>query len=271
VVAFDGNPVYLSNSTPKDPGVTAMMTPYDEEVQKMYATIVGTTTVELPVDKGGEEICRTGECLLGDLVSDAILWELNSDHSSNQPLAATDVITPYQIALINGGMLRAPLNGSISVGDILDVLPFGNTIATFEITGTYMISAIESGLSKVGTTSGTGRFPQVAGLRYAFDPLQPVGSRLISVELQTETGYIPFNPALIYRVAANDYVRSGGDGYTVFRDHAINPYDFGPALDETLQDYIEELEVIHADDIPSGRILISYRSYLPWLFNNSHP
>ena len=271
IVGFQGNPIYLSNDIAKDPTVTAMMVPYDEKVRQMYATIVGTTTVPLPVQEGNEEICRTGECLLGDLVNDAILWKLNSDSSNIHSLGASDVITPYHIAILNGGVLRAPLDESISVGDILDVLPFGNTVATFEITGSYLISALEIGLSKYGASSGTGRFPQVAGLRYSFNPNMPIGSRLINVELKTETGFLPLNPLLIYRVATNDYVRTGGDGYTIFKDYAIHPYDYGPALDETVQDYIEELGIIHSQDIITGRIHIAYQTILPFIYKNSLP
>jgi len=264
VTAYSGNPIYLANTLVKDPGVTALMLPYDVQVEALRHTIVGTTTVNLPVQVGTEQICRTRECLLGDLVSDAILWSLNESGStsSRSPLDSGE---PYQIALLNGGSLRAPLTNTISVGDVLEVLPFGNTIATFEITGTHIISALESGLSKWGGTSGTGRFPQVSGMRFAFDPLDPAGHRLISVEVKTASGYSPLNLQQVYRVATNDFVRTGGDGYTVFRDYAINPYDFGSPLDEVVQDYIQHLGIITPQHLPGGRIFLLHQYFYPWV------
>jgi len=255
VTSFQGNPIYLADTIVKDPGVTAMMAPYDAEVQKMHARVVGTTTVNLPIDMGGQQICRMGECLLGDLLSDAMLWKTNSTFTQSLHQGSSDAEASYQIALVNGGVLRSPLTGTISIGDILEVLPFGNSIATLEITGTHLISALENGLSRLGTTSGTGRFPQVAGLRYVFNPLEPVGSRLISVEVRTEAGFVPLNPQHIYRIVTNDYVRTGGDEYNVFRDFAINPYDYGPPLDESLEDYIQMLGTIDSEDLHTGRIV----------------
>jgi 5'-nucleotidase len=263
VVAYQGDPVYLANSIVKDPGVNAWMAPYDAQVDVLRHTAVGTTTVNLPVLVGTNQVCRTGECLLGDLVTDAMLWKVNTSGAVTTTRGPLDSGDPFQIAILNGGSFRAPLTGTISVGDVLEVLPFGNTIATFDITGTYLLAALESGLSRVGTNSGTGRFPQVAGLRFAFDPWKPAGSRLISVEVKTQSGYSPLNPQQVYRVVTNDYMRSGGDGYTIFRDKAIHPYDFGPALDEAMQDYIKKLGIINPEDLVSGRIFVRYQFFFP--------
>jgi len=271
VTAYGGDPIYLANTLVKDAGVTAMMLPYDVQVEALRHTIVGTTTVDLPVLSGADQICRLRECRLGDLVTDAILWQLNENSSTTAGRGPLDSGEPYDIALLNGGSLRAPLTDTISVGDVLEVLPFGNTIATFEITGTHIISALESGLSNWGGTSSTGRFPQVAGMRYAFDPIDPAGHRLISVEVKTASGYSPLNLQQVYRVATNDFMRTGGDGYTVFRDYAIHPYDFGPPLDEVVQDYIQHLEIIHTEDITTGRIALLYRAYFPWVPNSVSP
>jgi len=48
----------------------------------------------------------------------------------------------------------------------------------------------------------------------------------------------PLDPGRVYRVVTNDFLRRGGDGYAVFRDRALDPYDTGPALDETVADAI---------------------------------
>ena len=54
-----------------------------------------------------------------------------------------------------------------------------------------------------------GRFPHVSGLTFSFDPKKPKGSRVLSVTV----GGKPLDPAAIYRLATNEYMMAGGDGY----------------------------------------------------------
>ncbi len=70
-----------------------------------------------------------------------------------------------------------------------------------------------------------------------------------------ESGFAPLNPQQVYRVVTNDYMRTGGDEYTVFRDFAIHPYDYGPPMDEALEDYIQELGTINNENLQTGRIV----------------
>jgi 5'-nucleotidase / UDP-sugar diphosphatase len=122
----------------------------------------------------------------------------------------------------------------------MTVLPFGNLISTFELAGSDLIEVLENGVSRVDVDEGTGRFLQVSGLRYTFDASRPVGSRVSNVEVwnaETET-YEALVLSATYTMGANDYMRSGGDGYSVLADNAINPYDFGSPLDQVVADYI---------------------------------
>ena len=67
-----------------------------------------------------------------------------------------------------------------------------------------------------------------------------MGQRVVSLEVRKADGsYAPVDPNAIYNIATNDFMRRGGDGYTVFRDRAIDPYDFGPGLDDALANYIK--------------------------------
>ncbi|MBN1889490.1 MAG: 5'-nucleotidase C-terminal domain-containing protein [Thermoflexales bacterium] len=234
VTAYAGNPIFMANTIVKDPAIEAILTPtYKVPVEQLKATLVGTTTVDLPIDVGGNTICRLGECLMGNLVADAMLWKVNSIDPGNQ----------YQIAIQNGGGLRAPLiAGPVTFGDVIGVLPFGNSIATFEITGANLILALENGVSRYPDQQG--RFPQIAGMRFTWSPSLAVGSRILSAEVLSGTQYIPLNPTTIYKVVTNDYVRKGGDGYSVFGTQAINPYDFGPALEQAVKEYLEQFSPV---------------------------
>jgi 5'-nucleotidase len=146
-----------------------------------------------------------------------------------------------QIAIQNGGGIRASIEaGDVTVGDVLTVLPFGNLISTFELTGAEVVQALENGVSRAENpeNEGTGRFPQVAGLRFSWNPDQPVGARIVSVEVRGADGsYSPIDPAATYKIASNDFMRGGGDDYEVFVT-ARNAYDYGAALDEAVQAYI---------------------------------
>ena len=131
------------------------------------------------------------------------------------------------------------------------MLPFQNTLSTFNITGAGLVQALENGVSQV--EEGAGRFPQVAGLRFTWDPAAEPMSRIKSVEVKDGEGWKPIDPSKTYTVATNNFMRSGGDGYAVLRDEATNAYDFGPGLEEVLAGYLSE----HPDYVPGTAARIS--------------
>jgi 5'-nucleotidase len=118
---------------------------------------------------------------------------------------------------------------------VLTVHPFGNLISTFSIKGSDVIVALENGVSGLRVENGVllrdgnpGRFLQVSGLRYSFDPNLEVGSRITKVEVLNEAGeYVAIDPEAVYSAVTLNFLRTGGDGFTVFAENAINPYDFG--------------------------------------------
>ena len=175
---------------------------------------------------------------MGNLVADAMLDRVKAQGVT--------------IALQNGGGLRASIGaGAVSMGDVLAVLPFQNTLSTFNIPGSAIVSALENGVSQV--EEGGGRFPQVAGLRFTWDPkVAPMQGRIKSVEVREGDGWVPIDPAKVYLVASNNFMRNGGDGYVSLRDEASNAYDYGPGMEMVLADYL----AAHRDYAPGtdGRI-----------------
>lgn len=167
---------------------------------------------------GTRESCRLQECQMGTLVSDAIL-----DRTKDQGV---------EVVIQNGGGLRASIPaGQVSMGDIITVLPFQNTLATFEVTGETLLAALENGASQMEDVAG--RFAQVAGMSYTVDPSAEVGSRISDVMVGGE----PLEMDRVYLAATNNYVRNGGDGYSMFED-ANNAYDYGPDLADVLAEYL---------------------------------
>lgn len=127
-------------------------------------------------------------------------------------------------------------SGEISLGDILNVLPFNGYYVAVDITGHQLITALENGVSQVDQLAG--RFPQVSGTRYTWDPKAAPGSRIISVEVRTPTGYRSLDANSTYRVVINNFLAGGGDGYTVFKE-AARTINLGYPDYQTLADYIK--------------------------------
>lgn len=98
------------------------------------------------------------------------------------------------------------------------------------------MTALENGASQYEEVAG--RFAQVAGLKYTVDPAAEPGQRISDVMVQQDGDWVPIDPEAVYGVVSNNYMRGGGDGYSIFATAAQNAYDFGPDLAEVLADYM---------------------------------
>lgn len=71
---------------------------------------------------------------------------------------------------------------------------------------------------------GGGRFLQVSGLIYSWNPNAPIGQRIVSVQILNQAGqYEKLDTISIYSVVASNYLRDGGDGYTMLQNVALPP------------------------------------------------
>ena len=217
-----GDPILLDSSITPDEAVLARIKELGAPIEELKTKLVSATTEDID---GSRETCRSGECEMGNLVADAML-----DRVDDQGVT---------IAIQNGGGLRASIDsGEITMGEVLNVLPFQNTLATFELKGSDVVAALENGVSQI--EEGAGRFAQVAGLRYTFDKAAEPGSRITLVEVKKGDGFEPIDPDATYMVATNNYMRGGGDGYSVFKSEGMNAYDYGPGLEQVVADYLAE-------------------------------
>ncbi|WP_157016338.1 5'-nucleotidase C-terminal domain-containing protein [Mesorhizobium xinjiangense] len=218
-----GEPLLLDASVTPDETVLARVKELAAPIEDLKAQIIGETTA--PID-GSRESCRARECEMGNLVADAML-----DRVADQGI---------QIAVQNGGGLRSSIDeGQVTMGEVLSVLPFQNTLATFQLTGKDVVASLEGGVSRI--EEGAGRFPQVAGLRYTFDAsVGPEEGRITAVEVRENGEWAPIDEAKTYGVVTNNFMRNGGDGYALFKSNGQNAYDFGPGLEQVLADYLAE-------------------------------
>jgi 2',3'-cyclic-nucleotide 2'-phosphodiesterase (5'-nucleotidase family) len=179
------------NATP-DPETLAAVKQYEGELSKELDVDIGVTSV--PLDTRTVSV-RTVETAIGNLFADAIKAATGAD-----------------VAIVNGGGIRG--NKQYAAGqkltrrDVLVELPFGNVTVMVELGGADLKAALENGVSLYEARAG--RFAQVAGMKYEFDPKLPVGQRVTKITV----GDAPLDPAKTYKVAANEFILAGGDGYT---------------------------------------------------------
>ena len=225
---WDGDAILLSRYITPDPDISELIAVLAEPIAALTSQPVGETSVELTGTS--PRLCRIEECLLGNVITNAMLENTGAD-----------------IVIQNGGGIRADIDvGEVTLGEVLNVLPFGNLISTLDLTGADVLAALENGVSQVAVDAdgnplvdgAAGRFPQVAGMRYTFDATQEPGGRIVSAEVMSDGEYSALDPEAVYRVATNDYMRGGGDGYAILVTNAMNPYDQGSPLDQVVADYI---------------------------------
>lgn len=172
--------------------VLALRKPLDA----LRTKVIGSSSVLL---NGARTDVRGKETNLGNLIADAQL-------EKTKPNGA-------QISLVNGGGIRTSIAaGEVTLGNVLEVMPFGNTLVVLDLTGEQVKRALENGVSRFPAAEG--RFPQVAGLRFSFDPSKAEGSRIVKIEIGSGKEYAPINPTATYRIVVNNFVATGGDGYS---------------------------------------------------------
>ncbi len=220
LVRAEGAPILLDASVAEDLATRARIKSLAEPLAAVREKVVGEAAA--PVD-GAREACRARVCAMGVLVAEAMLDRVRGQGA--------------EIAIMNGGGIRESFDaGPVTMAEVLAVLPFQNTLATMSLSGADVVAALENAVSE---GSGAGRFPQVAGLtfRWSLEP-GPDGARVRDVMVRGADGFAPIEPEKRYLVATNNYLRRGGDGFTMFAEKATNVYDYGPNLEDVVADYL---------------------------------
>jgi 2',3'-cyclic-nucleotide 2'-phosphodiesterase (5'-nucleotidase family) len=207
--------------------IAALIASIQKEQEPILKEVVAQTSVNL---EGAREKVRAGETNLGDLLTDAMRD-----------------ITGADVALTNGGGIRASIKtGTVTKGDIITVLPFGNQIVTLKVKGSDIQAALENGTASYPELSGG--FPQVSGISFKIDTSASKGSRVHSILI----GGKPLDPDATYTLATNDFTAVGGDQYTMFAKYPQTGM-FG-SLDEALIRYMQKVGSASLQVQADGRI-----------------
>lgn len=218
-----------------DQDIATRVSEINAQIEEDMGQVIGTSEVDLD---GVRENVRASETNLGDLITDAMLWQAGQDNEE------------VDAAITNGGGIRASIAaGDITKKSVNDVLPFGNTLYVVEVTGAELLEALEA--STYCTPEPVGAFPQVAGIEFtintgaAYDAgenypgttyAEPASINRVTI---LTVGGQAFDADATYTIVTNDFMAAGGDTYYAF-SAAESGYDTGISLDQVVMDYITE-------------------------------
>lgn len=178
-------------SVEPDPESQAMVDGFQAKLDESLNVELGATEGMLDSRRN---VVRGEESAMGNLIADALRDATGAD-----------------IGLANGGGIRGDTTYDagkvLTRRDILTELPFGNVTVVTELPGSQVLAAFENGVSQV--EKGAGRFLQLSGASIVYDPTAPAGSRITEAMI----GGAPLDPNKVYKVATNDYILGGGDGF----------------------------------------------------------
>ncbi|XP_036405966.1 snake venom 5'-nucleotidase-like [Megalops cyprinoides] len=248
VVQAAGNPILLDSSIEEDPDVRADVEEWKKSLANYSSQYVGKTLVYL---NGTFEECRYRECNLGNLICDAMIHH-------NIKYADEAQWNHVSSCILNGGAIRSAIdersrNGSITMEDLIAVLPFGGTYDLVQLKGSTLKRAFEHSVKRYG--GGTGEFLQVSGIQVELDVSQPVGQRVTHISLLCTQcrvpHYEPLDPNRIYKLVLPSYLVDGGDGFSMIRDEKLK-HDSGDLDIAVVANYISEMKRVHP--VVEGRI-----------------
>jgi len=179
-----------------DPEIAALVEDYKTEIAPIVNAVKASTLG--PILRAGNDRYLK-EVPMGDLIADAQAWKGGT-----------------QIAFMNPGGIRADIIYSsyphdITYGDFFTVQPFDNKLVTMNLTGAQLYALLEQQFKPPQSSQ---KLLQTSGIKYSYDLSQPVGSRIVSLTLSNGMPILP--DATSYSVACNEFIATGGDGFTTF-------------------------------------------------------
>lgn len=172
-----------------DAAVASLVSQAEAKVAPLVNQNIGQAAVAITTNENS-----AGESIMGNLISDA-------------QRAATGT----QVAFMNAGGIRAGFAaGNVTWGNAFTVQPFGNTLVTMKMTGDQIVAVLEQQWQPNNIT----RIMKASGIVYGWDASKPIGSRIVPGSVQI--GGVPLVGSQTYTVTCNNFMATGGDGFTVF-------------------------------------------------------
>ena len=209
--------VEVTSEVEPDSELAAALEKYTDKMETEMIKELGEFKVDLD---GRFSSVRTRETNLGNFICDVMVAATNAD-----------------FALLNSGELRSDSvhhAGPFFLKDLLNILPCINPLVLLEVTGEQVFQCLENGVSQVPKLEG--RFPQVSGIKFAFDPKRPSGKRIERDLVRIGDEYVKKDG--VYHMVTNAYLASGKDGYDCLVDaKVLMDEENGPTLKYALQNH----------------------------------
>lgn len=186
-----------------DAAVKAIVDRYAAAAAPAAARVVGTLAGPAPNNEYDDE------SEAANLIADA-------------QLAATKTMGA-ELSFMNGGGVRTGLmpdsRGRITYGQIFELQPFGNGLVVLELTGAQLKQVLEQQFTdeNYGAGARSRLLVPSANFTFDYDLSKPAGQRIVAMKL----GSAPVKPARAYRVTVNNFLASGGDGYSVLAEGKV--------------------------------------------------
>ncbi|WP_407537014.1 bifunctional metallophosphatase/5'-nucleotidase [Cetobacterium somerae] len=224
----------VDNSVPSDKEMLKLEEFYKEKLDRDLGTVIAKNNVKLDSGFGENHHARYEESNVGNLIADAYKNHFNTE-----------------IAFMNGGGIRANIeSGDFRLRDAISILPFSNKVGAFKYSGKTIVEALEHGVSSVDKKAG--RFLQVSGMEYSYNPKNEVGSRVSNVTINGK----PIQLETIYTVALPLYIKNGGDGFQMLKNTmGAVEIDSEKNIDSDIFiDYVKKIKVLNPK--LEGRIVV---------------
>ncbi|XP_055612494.1 apyrase-like [Uranotaenia lowii] len=229
---WEGNPVYLGHDVVPDPDIVQALIPWKEAVDIQGNRRIGNSTVDLLKSN-----CNYGECNLGSFIADSMV-------AAFIPAAEPGHWTYAAVAVVAVGGIRVSMfKGDLNFKNLIEVLPFENSLVCVDLRGDQLLAVLEYSVEKswdVDKFNGANML-QVAGLRVEYNVTNPIGNRVTAVHVRCYDCQVPryddLKPLKFYRVVTNSFIAGGGDGFEVFPRFGRNKR-IGPVDVQAFEDYI---------------------------------
>ena len=224
----------VDNSVPSDKEMLKLEEFYKEKLDRDLGTVIAKNNVKLDSGFGENHHARYEESNVGNLIADAYKNHFNTE-----------------IAFMNGGGIRANIeSGDFRLRDAISILPFSNKVGAFKYSGKTIVEALEHGVSSVDKKAG--RFLQVSGMKYSYNPKNEVGSRVSNVTINGK----PIQLETIYTVALPLYIKNGGDEFQMLKNTmGAVEIDSEKNIDSDIFiDYVKKVKVLNPK--LEGRIVV---------------
>ena len=206
--------------------VAATVESYAEAIDDLEEEPVANALEPLPHVRVPDASLPQGS-MIAPLVCDAMIWK------------ARELGIGADIALQNAGGVRIDVpRGEITIGTVYRLLPFSNTLAVLDLTGSQVRQMLENALADIFDRGlSDGAFPYVGGMRYRASMAAAAGSRITELQVTgADSAWVDMEPDAEYRLVTNSFVAGGGDGYSMLSGR---PYtDTGFTDTEVFLDYL---------------------------------